>query len=404
MKLYFSYAATLFLSSTVLDVKSHVIPYGADCTGEPGACVAPTVCTGGICMQPAGSLGYMATCTASSECQSGLHCHGSNSMCMADHGTLTYDATCTLDVECASGDCVSNKCAAYPAGSLTYDASCSIDSECESGDCEAGKCTCASSADCAENCRMCPGEANVCVLIQANGGQCCADTDCTSGYCGGDGLCANRPVLNPCLSVNCGSGGKCFAISTTEASCRCEDTWALTMDSRQKPTCTCPTMTTLDVETNRCLAPPTMAPTKAPTKTPTASPRTSSPTIVPTQTLKEEENCFDDESGTFILDNQSVVGCDWLTKNSIKEDERKSSYCNRHEVKTLCPLSCDFCECKDDPTYTFDLVNSGETRHCNWLSLNKAKKDVRMSKYCTKSFDNGALYNACTESCGLCPV
>lgn len=383
-------------------MKSHQIPYGGDCSGEPGGCVN-SVCTNGICLAPTGTLSYGATCTNSGECAAGLHCHGSNSKCMADHGTLTYDASCTIGVECASGDCSNQKCAAYPTGSLTYDASCSLDAECESGDCESGKCTCASSADCAENCMMCPGQANVCVIIQANGGQCCADTDCTSGYCGGDGTCATKPVLDPCLSVNCGSGGKCYAISTTEASCICEDTWELTMDSRQKPTCTCPATTTLNVEKNRCFAPPTMAPTKAPTITPTASPRTSSPTLVPTQTLKEEETCDDDDSGTFILDNQSVVGCDWLTKNSVKEEERKSKYCNRHEVKTLCPLSCDFCDCKDDPTYTFELEKTGATRHCNWISLNNAKKDARISKYCNKAFDGGALYNSCTKSCGLCP-
>ena len=139
-----------------------------------------------------------------------------------------------------------------------------------------------------------------------------------------------------------------------------------------------------------------MAPTKEPTLAPTVA-LTASPTE-----SKEDEDCVDDESGTFILDNDQVAGCAWLTKNSAKEKTRKSNYCYRHEVKTLCPFTCDFCECVDDSTYSFTLVKAGKTVDCSWLTKNDSKMEQRIANYCTEEFDGGLLLDACTKSCGKC--
>ena len=184
----------------------------------------------------------------------------------------------------------------------------------------------------------------------------------------------------------------------TDVSCRCENTFQEFLNSNAKPYCDCKEGTSFNADANRCFAPPTMAPTKEPTVSPTASP-TSSPSSSPTET---KNTCLDAESETFVLDNDDVVGCDWLTKNSKKEEIRKNNYCHRHEVKTLCPLTCDFCECKDDPSYTFTLANTGNTVDCSWLSKNDSKMEKRTAKYCTEDFDGGILLDACTKSCGKC--
>lgn len=140
-------------------------------------------------------------------------------------------------------------------------------------------------------------------------------------------------------------------------------------------------------------------------ESPSTPPSPNGPSSKAPKSMKSDKSkkCYDDASGTFVLDIGNVVGCDWLTKHKGNEEERKNKYCSRHEVETLCPVSCNFCECKDDASYTFELTNTGATKDCSWISRNKAKKETRITNYCTKDFDGGALYNACTESCGLCP-
>ena len=187
-------------------------------------------------------------------------------------------------------------------------------------------------------------------------------------------------------------------MSSTEASCRCEDTFEEVLNSKGKPYCDCREGTSFNADANRCFAPPTMAPTKEPTVALTASP-TASLSSSPTET---KNSCEDDASGTFILDNDQVAGCAWLTKNSAREETRKSKYCYRHEVKTLCPFTCDFCECVDDSTYSFTLVKAGKTVDCSWLTKNDSKMEQRIANYCTEEFDGGLLLDACTKSCGKC--
>ena len=92
----------------------------------------------------------------------------------------------------------------------------------------------------------------------------------------------------------------------------------------------------------------------------------------------------------------------WLSKNSNRDQARLNRYCGFNRVKLICPLSCDFCECSDDDSYTFNLIDVGEARNCTWLTKNKKNQDKRIARYCTDDFDNGKLLNACTNSCGLC--
>ena len=98
--------------------------------------------------------------------------------------------------------------------------------------------------------------------------------------------------------------------------------------------------------------------------------------------------------------NASVT-CDWLTKNKSRMEQRIAAYCGLNEVKTLCPLSCDFCTCEDDAEHTFELM-TGETVSCSYISKNKKKMDIRKAKFCSEEFDGGATLNACTKSCGIC--
>lgn len=293
-----------------------------------------------------------------------------------------------IDACTANDQCTNGFCAFYVADVAVDTKRChdgSNGSDCDANDqCFSGYCD-TSSNDCHDG--------NI-------DDSCGAGSDCQSGYCDdATSLCATPPPSDPCLFVNCGNGGKCISMGPNDVSCRCENTFQEFLNSNGKPYCDCLEGTSFNADANRCFAPPTMVPTKEPTVSPTASP-TSSPSDFPTETKEEEDICADDEVGTFVLDNDEVVGCDWLTKNN--EETRKNNYCYRHEVKTLCPLTCNFCECEDDASYTFTLVKTGNTVDCSWLTKNKSKMEQRIAKYCTEDFDGGMLHDACTKSCGKC--
>ena len=125
-----------------------------------------------------------------------------------------------------------------------------------------------------------------------------------------------------------------------------------------------------------------------------------SPTSSPTS--PNNDVICEDGPGTFVLEKTNAsVTCDWLTKNEKRTEIRIAAYCGLNEVKTLCPVSCDFCTCEDDAEHTFELM-TGDTVNCSYISKNKNKMDIRKAKFCTEEFDGGATLNACTKSCGIC--
>ena len=122
--------------------------------------------------------------------------------------------------------------------------------------------------------------------------------------------------------------------------------------------------------------------------------------------------CADNDSFTFELTNvfdpkKKTKHCDWLRKNSAVRIVR---YCNKAfddgAVMNACTKSCRLCECTDDDSFTFKAINISDPikkiKTCSWLSKNKKNRGKRISRYCTKAFDGGAVMNACTKSCRLC--
>ncbi|GFH56511.1 predicted protein [Chaetoceros tenuissimus] len=400
MKLNILYAATLFLSSSILEVNAGHGYWGisANCasgftsytpTGMETACYWGDKAIGEACTSDIGTggcahgfcnSGNCAVCTGDFDCA-----HTSGAVCASGLGCTSGndEDACTANDQCTNGFCAFYDDDVAVDTKRCHDGSngsdCDANDQCVSGYCDT------SSNDCHDG--------NI-------DDSCGAGSDCQSGYCDdATSLCATPLPSDPCLFVNCGNGGKCISMGPNDVSCRCENTFQEFLNSNGKPYCDCLEGTSFNADANRCFAPPTMAPSKEPTVSPTASP-TSSPSDFPTETKEEEDICADDEVGTFVLDNDEVVGCDWLTKNN--EETRKNNYCYRHEVKTLCPLTCNFCECEDDASYTFTLVKTGNTVDCSWLTKNKSKMEQRIANYCTEDFDGGMLHDACTKSCGKC--
>ena len=120
-----------------------------------------------------------------------------------------------------------------------------------------------------------------------------------------------------------------------------------------------------------------------------------------------------DRVGKFRMINfkKSKRNFSWLTKNRKRVTIRKENYCSKAQVKTLCQKTCDFCECKDDPNFTFPLFkdfyqpSASHVADCAWLTKNKWRTETRINNYCKwsgKGFQGGAVRDACAKSCGFC--
>lgn len=206
-------------------------------------------------------------------------------------------------------------------------------------------------------------------------------------------LLFDPPILDPCHDITCSNHGKCKG----NGICQCEDTFVQIKDGKD---CACPDGTFLHASTNRCYA-PTSSPTSSPVSSPVTQTPTSAPvTTAPTPDSPIEDSC-EDITGTFFV-NDKEISCDWLSRNKKREEKRKNIYCALNKVKMACALTCDFCDCIDDASYTFQLKSGTDGVSCSWISKNKNKIDKRRARYCTDDYDGGALVNACTESCGLC--
>ncbi|GFH47674.1 predicted protein [Chaetoceros tenuissimus] len=206
---------------------------------------------------------------------------------------------------------------------------------------------------------------------------------------------------SPCEGVNCNNAGKCEVTSHTTALCTCENTFVV---SESGLGCKCPPGHEFNAGVNRCFPPPTAAPTNSPTKSPTSAP-TATPTASPTAEVVPIKVCEDNVNATFpLLFVENQGNCEWLSKNNA--EERKETYCGLNHAKLVCPQTCDFCTCEDSSSYTFDLMfvddPDKKTQDCTWLTRNWNNKEDHIARYCTDDFDDGAVMNACTKSCGLC--
>ncbi|GFH43890.1 predicted protein [Chaetoceros tenuissimus] len=339
------YAATLFLSSSTLEVKASHGYWGIDVccaaglmqttpTGMETACYWGTQAIGEPCLGDTGILGCAhgfcnidtcAGCTTDTDCSSG------STFCVASVGTCATGANsdvCDTHDQCSNGYCALYGVDVAVDTKRCHDGSngrsCDANDQCSSGYCNTSSNRCHN------------GDI---------GDLCGAGSDCQSSICDSataPSLCASPPPppSNPCLSVNCGPGGQCISMSPTDVSCRCENTFQEFLNSNGVPYCDCPKETTFNAEKNRCFAPPTIAPTSSPTKSPTAA-----PTLVPTSSpIEQTVPCADDADATFSLDRfDKEVGCEWLTKNWKKKSIRIERYCGREKIDSMCPATCGLC-------------------------------------------------------------
>lgn len=213
---------------------------------------------------------------------------------------------------------------------------------------------------------------------------------------------------SPCAYQKCNNAGKCEVTSKTEFTCVCESSFINSANGRS---CVCPPGF-IRKSDNRCYDPNTLSPiplTSSPTLSPNVLSNTSAPSSFPSNmSLDEDESCNDDENAKFFLlqNTDESVKCSWLSKNKARTSKRIGKYCGLNRVKNICKSTCSFCTCTDDDSYTFELSNVSDPakkiKGCDWLASNRKKREIRIARYCTEDFDDGALINACTKSCGLC--
>ena len=241
--------------------------------------------------------------------------------------------------------------------------------------------------------------------------ECCAAESGELPGANFDTACQYIPYVeapSPCAGQNCNKAGHCKVTSSTEFTCQCENTFINSANG----SCVCPPGFIREWD-NRCYDPNTPSPIAITTKAPTSSPNVSNtpaPTSSPSKKDEddEDEGCNDDENATFnlIRNPNKSVKCSWLSKNKARASKRIANYCDLPRVKTVCKSTCSFCTCVDDESFTFELTKVSDpnkkNKTCNWLSANNEKRAIRISRYCTEDFDDGAVMNACTKSCGLC--
>jgi len=127
----------------------------------------------------------------------------------------------------------------------------------------------------------------------------------------------------------------------------------------------------------------------------------SSPSLSP---IDSNHICMDDTRFEFIHNNGKVKKCAWLGRG--KTVKRLAIYCGDHDdVRAACAKSCEACNssCKDDPEFTFTIVN-GNKKDCFWLNRNEKNAKARKRRYCFEHDRSTPtpIAKFCTSSCGLC--
>ncbi len=150
---------------------------------------------------------------------------------------------------------------------------------------------------------------------------------------------------------------------------------------------------------------PSIVPSDSPSQVPSSSP-TNIPTLLPSNAPSSSPTAeCHDFPGTFTLDfSGDQKECNYLLANPTKAELRKDKYCGRDNLISLCPASCSYCTCADDPTYSFELNFSGETRQCEWITANVRKTATRRAKYCNDDYNNGVVKFRCAAACEICTV
>ena len=136
-------------------------------------------------------------------------------------------------------------------------------------------------------------------------------------------------------------------------------------------------------------------PSRSPSVIPSSSPSTMKPTYNPTI------ECVDDSTFDFLLENGNARTCSWITGNSRNTPQRIAAYCPSAHVRTRCPATCKFCQCKNDTSFKF-VIEGGEKKHCKWIDLNPFKIEQRRSEWCGTCSKPSELANKCPEACGFC--
>ena len=173
-------------------------------TGD--TCQADAQCSSGRCRmaQCRAREAVGGSCVTNADCQAALQCQ--SAVCKRNLG-----GSCGTDDECVEGSCLRATCtAAQPLGSV-----CQSNRGCVTpNDCSAGVChvplggSCSSADQCGPN--VCLG--NVCAKQPASnsagmGQPCNADSQCISGSCGWQDICAAR--VGP--TINCNSDADCIS-------------------------------------------------------------------------------------------------------------------------------------------------------------------------------------------------
>jgi hypothetical protein len=124
----------------------------------------------------------------------------------------------------------------------------------------------------------------------------------------------------------------------------------------------------------------------------------------PAPSISPSLSCANDHSFRFEIVWGLHRSCDWLHNNQV----RQHRYCDKTNadgvaISIACAKSCNNCLCKDDLSFRFALLGSGESKSCEWLKGNY----LRQQKYCQRECDDGEyafIGSACSESCRWCPV
>jgi hypothetical protein len=151
-------------------------------------------CSGATCTPP-------ASCSANSDCGTGLGARCRNRVCSA--------SACTSSADCGVGSICGGSCVSP---------TCTQNSDCASGICSGGICGCTTSENCGGSQTCVGAQTGVCGRACAQNSDCAPDL-CVAGQCGGcstTSQCHDNAVAPTCGGIAPASYGTCTPFSTNE--------------------------------------------------------------------------------------------------------------------------------------------------------------------------------------------